>query len=110
MGTTPISIGSRQSGFASTFTQNFVGTIDEAAIYDYALSTAQVLNHYNAGTNPVVTLYARKSGPNLVLTWSPGTLQSSPTVNGTYSDVVGAASPYTVVPTGATRFYRVKIR
>jgi len=110
MGTSPISIGSRQQNFASTYNMNFVGSIDEVAIYDYPLSPAQVLNHYTAGTNPVVTLYSEKSGANLVLTWSPGTLQSSTNVTGTYTDVPGAASPYTVLPGAGTRFYRVRIR
>jgi hypothetical protein len=42
------------------------------------------------------------------VSWSgPGILQSSATVDGTYTDVVGATSPYT--NTGATQlFFRVK--
>ncbi len=37
-----------------------------------------------------------------------GTLQSSPTVNGTYTDVPGATSPYTLNPTGAAGFFRTR--
>jgi Pentaxin family. len=110
MGTSPISIGSRQPDFRSTYTANFVGSIDEVAIYNYALSAAQIQNHYLAGTNPVVRLYAQKSGPNVTLLWSPGTLQSSPTVNGTYTDVPGATSPYVISLAPARQFYRVKVR
>ena len=53
---------------------------------------------------PALTL--SKSGNNYVLTYT-GTLQSAITVNGTYADVTGASSPYTI-PTGAAsmRFYR----
>ena len=45
----------------------------------------------------------------ITLTWSAGTLVSSPTVNGNYSPVQGAASPFPVTPSGGmTTFYRVK--
>lgn len=110
MGTSPISIGSRQPDFRSTYTANFIGSIDEVAIYNYALSAAQVQSHYLAGTNPVVRLYAQRSGPNVMLLWSPGTLQASPTVNGTYTNVPGATSPYLISPAPARQFYRVKVR
>jgi hypothetical protein len=110
MGTSPISIGSRQPDFHSTYTANFAGSIDEVAIYNYALSAAQIQNHYITGTNPVVRLYAQKSGPNVMLLWSPGTLQASPTVNGTYTDVPGATSPYLISPAPVRQFYRVKVR
>jgi hypothetical protein len=110
MGTSPISIGSRQPDYRSSYTANFVGSIDEVAVYNYALSAAQIQNHYIAGTNPVVRLYAQKSGPNVMLLWSPGTLQAAVTVNGTYTNVPGAASPYIISPAAAQQFYRVKVR
>jgi hypothetical protein len=37
-----------------------------------------------------------------------GTLQSSATANGTYTDVTGATSPYTVITTTGSQFYRAK--
>ncbi len=110
MGTSPISIGSRQANFSSTYNLNFVGTIDEVAIYNYALSAAQILNHYAAGTNPVVTLNIAPSGAGVVLTWAPGTLQSATNVNGPYADVPGASSPYFTLPAGGQKFYRVRVQ
>jgi hypothetical protein len=110
LGTSPISIGSRQAGYATTYTLNFVGSIDEVALYPYALSPAQVLNHYVAGTNPVVTLYIQKSPTNTVLTWSPGTLQIAAAVTGPYTNAPGAVAPYQISTTNAARFYRVKVR
>jgi hypothetical protein len=110
MGTSPISIGSRQPDFRSTYTANFVGSIDEVAIYNYALSAAQVQNHYIAGTNPVVRLYVQRSGPNAMLLWSPGSLQAAGTVNGVYTNVPGASSPYVISPAATRQFYRVKVR
>jgi hypothetical protein len=109
-GTSPISIGSRESGFNSNFDLNFQGLIDEVAIYNYALTPAQVQNHYLNGLNPVARLYVQKSGANLVLYWSPGTLQSSASVAGPYSDVIGASAPYTVTPSNAQAYYRVRVK
>jgi hypothetical protein len=110
MGTDPVSIGSRRGGYATTYTSQFVGTIDEVAIYGYALNPTQILNHYMTGTNPVVSLYIQHTAPNATLIWSPGTLQSAPTVTGPYTDVSGASSPYTVAPANAQTYYRVKVR
>jgi hypothetical protein len=48
--TNSISIGSRQSGTAA-YDLQFVGLMEEVAIYNYALSSAQVLAHYRAVSN-----------------------------------------------------------
>lgn len=56
------------------------------------------------GTAPPAIAIA-KSGTTATITFT-GTLQSSPTVNGTYNNVTGATNPYTV-PAGTTMmFYR----
>ncbi|MCX6904161.1 MAG: hypothetical protein NTW03_11940, partial [Verrucomicrobia bacterium] len=47
----PMSIGSRKSGAATGYDNQFVGYIEEVAIYGYALSTNQVRAHYQAATN-----------------------------------------------------------
>jgi hypothetical protein len=44
----------------------------------------------------------------LTITWATGTLVSSPTVQGTYTTVTGATSPYVATPTGGAMFYRVQ--
>jgi len=46
----PVSIGSRQSGTTS-YNNQFVGTIDEVAIYNYALTASQAQTHYSFRTN-----------------------------------------------------------
>jgi len=43
-----VSIGSRTAGVVGSYSNAFYGTIDEVAIYSYALSSNQVLNHYYA--------------------------------------------------------------
>ncbi|HSU54312.1 MAG TPA: hypothetical protein VLT36_09655, partial [Candidatus Dormibacteraeota bacterium] len=53
----PITIGSRTPNIFSEFTNQFLGEIDEVAIYPFALSPSQVLNHYFAAQPmPVFTL------------------------------------------------------
>jgi 3-hydroxy-3-methylglutaryl CoA synthase len=47
------------------------------------------------------------SGVNIVLTYK-GVLQSADNVQGPYTDVAGAASPFSVQPTGARKFYRTR--
>jgi hypothetical protein len=46
---------------------------------------------------------------NLILMW-PGnaTLESAPDVNGVWTDVPGATSPYTVVPSAGRAFFRLR--
>jgi hypothetical protein len=47
----PASIGSRQSGAGTAYDNQFVGYMEEVAIYRYALSSNQMLSHYAAATN-----------------------------------------------------------
>lgn len=54
--TRPVSIGSRQSGSGTGYDGQFVGLIDEVALYRTALSSNQILNHYlAAGIAPQIT-------------------------------------------------------
>jgi hypothetical protein len=53
-------------------------------------------------------LTVTKSGSTYLVNWAGGTLQQADAVNGTYSDIAGAPSPYPI-PGGVSRkFYRVK--
>lgn len=45
----PMSIGAGRSGVTPVYDQPFTGSIDEVAVYNFALSSAQVLNHALAG-------------------------------------------------------------
>jgi Concanavalin A-like lectin/glucanases superfamily len=47
----PMTIGCRQSS-SGVYGQQFFGTINDVAIYNYALSATQVLNHYTAAGIP----------------------------------------------------------
>jgi hypothetical protein len=86
--------------------RGFDGAIDEVAIYNYALSSNQVVAHYVVSTNgPLLSITS--SGANVTLTWPAGTLQQADQVTGPYTDVV-ATSPYTI-PASGSKFYRVKL-
>lgn len=57
MGGTNLSIGARSSASTTNMNLQFNGSVDEVAIYPYALSSAQVLNHYYAaGVGPRFTV------------------------------------------------------
>jgi hypothetical protein len=83
----------------------FAGAVDNAAFYNKALTSDQIQAHYNATVRLTIT----QAGNNVVLSWPVGTLQQASTINGTYSNVSGATSPYTNSPTGAASFFRVNV-
>ncbi len=95
-------IGSTGNGWADPFN----GLIDEVAIYNYALSTNQIQGHYNAGTvTPKITI--TKSGSNVILSWSYGTLYQADNITGPWTAVPGSpTSPLTVSAGAARKFYR----
>jgi hypothetical protein len=76
----PVVIGSRTSALSSSdLNDNFLGDIQEVALYNYALTAAQVANHYYAaGIGPSVTLPTSvtvNEGATLVV---PATFAGSP--------------------------------
>lgn len=56
---------------------------------------------------PRPTLSFQKTGDTMTLTYT-GTLQSSETANGTYTDVQGASSPYPVNTATGNKFFRAR--
>ena len=88
----------------------FNGSIDEFAVFNYALTPAQVLSLYNAAfaVGPV-TLNIQQVGANVRLTWPQGTLLEANDVSGPYTTNVNI-SPYTFAPAGAKKFFRVRVQ
>jgi hypothetical protein len=93
-------LGARTDGAFGTF----LGTIDDTAFYNYALSAQQVYGHFVNATMLTIT----PAGANVVLTWPVGTLQSSPNAAGPYTDVV-ATSPHTNSVSASQTFWRVHV-
>jgi hypothetical protein len=81
-----------------------------AVFDDFYLSApgynATIPKAYTVGLQPG-PLSIAKSGNQLQITWTDGTLQSSTNVSGPYVDVPGnPISPYLVAPSGVGTFYR----
>lgn len=104
-------IGFTQAGELSSV--QYIGQLDEVAIYTNAFVEAQARLHYlaakNSGTPPSVTLQHRVANQQLILTWTQGTLQSADEVAGTWSSLSTATSPYTNSLTGR-KFFRVLVQ
>lgn len=96
-------IGSTGNGWADSF----AGSIDEVAIYRTALTPGKVQAHYSGGAVQS-KLSIASVGNGYAVSWNAGTLQQSDTVNGTYTDVAGAASPYTIPVQTTKKFYRTR--
>lgn len=82
---------------------DFDGTIGEVAIFNRALTAAQVRALYAVA--PVPALQMEPAGGGAVIRYT-GTLHSSTNVIGPYAPVAGASNPYNVTPAGAQMFYR----
>jgi hypothetical protein len=93
---------------------NFIGTIDEVAIFNQTLTPQQVTNLYNVAaglsTGPTkVALSITHSGGNASVSWTPvaGTLYEAPSANGPWT-ADGTASPFVTTATGTQKFYKVQ--
>jgi len=111
LGDNRVSIGARLSSQTSTaFNLQTVGTVDEVAIYNYALSSNQVAAHHLAGlvVTPGVLSISYLPNGKVQLIWNfSGTLQSASNVTGPYG-TAAQVSPYTVPAANAELFYRVR--
>ncbi len=108
-GALPVDLGDWAVGATGEgWAENFSGAIDEAAIYNTALSAGSITTHYLAATIGATPAFSIQpaAGNRVTISWPPGaTLQQSTTVNGTYTDVPGSpASPLTIPASGAMFF------
>jgi hypothetical protein len=101
----------------------FVGRLDDIALATRNLTTEEVSKIFAAGnagqpitsvvltppTNEDVEVDIARNGNNLTISWEgAGRLQSSDTVDGTYTDVQGVTgNSYTTTATGTMRFFQV---
>jgi len=83
----------------------YVGGLAEMAVYNYALSAAQVASHYAAGTLPSLTITPLANG-QVVLTWNLGLLLEASSLTGPWTTNTAAVSPWTNTPSGARQFFR----
>jgi hypothetical protein len=105
----------------STAYCGFDGSMDETRIENAVRSPAWVwaswatvadsaFASYGTIAPAVVNLQFQQTNGQVLLTWTTGTLQSAPAVNGPYTDLAGAADPYPAVPSGPQKYFRVRIQ
>jgi hypothetical protein len=82
----------------------FYGNLDEVAVYNYALTAAQVAQHYGVGGPPVLSI--TPSGNKVVVSWTKGLLLQSSELNGPWTTNSAAISPLLYTPTGTRQFFR----
>jgi len=92
---------------------NFVGNIDEVAIFPSTLSPYQIMALYDAGLNivlppPPSPITISSVGTNIQLQWTGGTLLQATNLLGPWMTNTTAKSPYTVSPTNAQEFFRTQ--
>jgi len=97
-------IGGDPNGDGRTFN----GIVDEVTVFNRTLSPAEVLDLYRGGGVTPVRLSIERSAPNVILTWPQGVLQEALSVLGPWANNP-AASPYSVLPSGAQKVYRVRV-
>ena len=56
-----------------------------------------------------IPLTVKPVGEKLEMSWTPGVIQATDEIDGSWSDVADAMSPYQVDPAGEKRFFRVKL-
>jgi len=107
-----------EAGFSSDgVLRAYTGLLDDIRIYNRQLTASEVLSIYNTGalidTSALQMQLNFDTAPvsGTALSWgtSGATLQSSTTVNGTYTNVPAAISPYYVVPKASQRYFRYEV-
>jgi hypothetical protein len=83
--------------------RTFAGSIDNVAIYNRSLSQTELQALYDAASGARMLVLQ-----GLSLSWVNGTLLEATSVTGPWTPVSDATSPYTIVPTGPSKFYQVQ--
>jgi hypothetical protein len=86
------------------------GGISHVAIYNYALTPSQILNHYQVGSTaispPPPMMSIQASGSNMIVSWTSGFLQQASAVTGPWTYITNAVSPYTTGLTNQAQFFQ----
>ena len=92
--------------------RNYIGLMDEIAVYDRALSKEEIQALYasalvSAPTPPSPLEISEENG-GYILTWTSGALQSAGALGEVFRDVSGATSPFPVESSPGGVFYRLR--
>jgi hypothetical protein len=95
--------------------QAYTGLMDDVRFYNRVLTAAEITSAYGGAlvdNNSLVMQlnFTAAPGPGVNLTWqcTDAILQSADSVNGPYTDVPGAVSPYSIGVQTAAKFYRYR--
>jgi hypothetical protein len=95
--------------------QAYIGLMDDVRFYNRALTSSEITSAYGGALVDPTALVMRLNfttapGPGINLTWqcTDAILQSADSVNGPYTDVPGAVSPYSIGVQTAAKFYRYR--
>jgi len=75
---------------------------------DYALQMSELEVYGRLVETPPLRLSISREAGAVVFTWQAGNLESAARVEGPWSPVTDARSPWSVAPTGGARFYRLR--
>ncbi len=78
--------------------------IADAAVFNTALTVAQLQGLYNGVHAGPVVIDVTRSGPEVVLNWQAGTLLQAPALLGPWTTNAPAVSPYSVPVTNGSQF------
>lgn len=100
-------------GLKNDGVEMFSGRVDEVRVFrvrfpgQFAPADLLLTRVPPSAAPPSLTLSRTAQG--VVITWTGGDLQQAEAVNGPWTPVAGATSPWTVTPTGAGRFFRAVV-
>ncbi|HEV7925649.1 MAG TPA: LamG-like jellyroll fold domain-containing protein [Verrucomicrobiae bacterium] len=96
--------------------RNYNGLLDDVRYYSSVLSASEISSIYSSGaladTADLQFQFNFTAAPEegVVLSWLETTavLQTAPSVDGPWTDVTGASSPYTIVPVASQQYFRYR--
>ncbi|PYI88146.1 MAG: hypothetical protein DME26_04085 [Verrucomicrobia bacterium] len=110
----PATIGQDPNG---TYGETGSADIDDLGVWRRALTPLEAASVYMAAsanglsftTSTAISISIQTiSSSQVRLIWPAGTLQAADRLDGTYTDISSATSPFTVTSSAATKFYRVR--
>jgi hypothetical protein len=88
--------------------ESYYGGVDEVAIYNYALSPAQIASHFGNAGPPELSI-GKGAGTAVVVTWTKGQLLEATSLLGPWTTNTSATSPLTNTPASSPTFFRAVV-
>jgi hypothetical protein len=102
-GSGELTVGNRQN-----LQRSFDGWLADFRFYSGVGDSNFVEGVRQQAINPPPPPAIQRSASSLLLNWPYGVLQSALSATGSWADVPGASSPFTVTPVGQQQFFRIR--